>query len=69
MKLRISVPEAVKIFKEIQEKPEKLFDIIRVDIQKQVGHLLTNLMKTKLTPFLGREKYERVQGEDINHRS
>jgi hypothetical protein len=29
MKLEISVSEAVEIFKEIQETPEKLFDMIR----------------------------------------
>jgi putative transposase len=69
MKLEISVPEAVEIFKEIQEQPEKLFNIIRVDIQKQVGHFLTNLIKTELTHFLGREKYERIQGEGANHRN
>ena len=63
MKLEISVPEAVEIFKEIQEKPEKLFDMIRVDIQEKVGQFLTNMMKTELTHFLGREQYERVQEE------
>jgi len=30
MKLEISIPEAVEIFKEIQEQPEKLFNMIRV---------------------------------------
>ncbi len=54
MKLEISVPEAVEIFKEIKEQPEKLFDMIRVDIQETVGQLLTNIMKTELTNFLGR---------------
>ncbi len=69
MKLEISVPEAVEIFKEIQEKPEKLFDMIRVDIQEKVGQFLTTMMKTELTHFLGREQYERVQGEETNHRN
>ena len=31
MKLEISVPEVVEIFKEIREQPEKLFEMIRFD--------------------------------------
>lgn len=68
MKLEISVPEALEIFKEIKEKSEKLFDMIRVDIQEKIGQFLTNLMKSELTHFLVREQYERIQG-DTNHRN
>jgi hypothetical protein len=31
MKLEISVPEVVGIFKEIQEQPEQLYEILRAD--------------------------------------
>ncbi len=68
MKLEISVPEAVEIFKEIQQQPEKLFEMIRVDIREKAGQFLTTMMKTELTHFLGREQYERAQGE-VNHRN
>jgi hypothetical protein len=44
MKVEISVPEAVSFFKEIQEKPEKLFEMIRVDVRQSVGEYLSELM-------------------------
>lgn len=68
MKLEISVPEVVEIFKEIQEQPERLFEMIRVDIRESVGHYLTQIMNTELTHFLGRAPYERDQN-DTNHRN
>lgn len=68
MKLEISVPEAVEIFKEIQEQPEKLFEMIRFDIKETVGQYLTAMMGAELTHFLGREPYARSQ-EDVNHRN
>jgi putative transposase len=68
MKVEISVPEVVSIFKEIQEQPEKLFEMIRVDIRQSVGEYLSELMDKELTCFLGRERYERIQAES-NHRN
>jgi putative transposase len=68
MKVEISVPEVVEIFKEIQEQPEKLFEMIRFDIRETVGHYLTAMMSAELTHFLGREPYERSQGQ-VNHRN
>ena len=37
MKLKISVPEVVSIFKEIKEQPEKLYEMIRADIRETIG--------------------------------
>ncbi len=37
MKLEISVPEVASIFKEIQEQPEKLYEMIRDDIREAIG--------------------------------
>ena len=37
MKLDISIPEVLSIFKEIQEYPEKFFEMTRVDIRESVG--------------------------------
>ncbi|MEW6110144.1 MAG: IS256 family transposase [Nitrospirota bacterium] len=39
-----------------------------MNVQKDVGRYLTNLMKAELTHFLGREEYERGEGE-TNHRN
>ena len=68
MKLEISVPEVVDLFKEIQEQPEQLFNMIRTDIRETIGQYLSGLMDAELTHFLGRKPYERLKG-DINHRN
>jgi hypothetical protein len=68
MKVKISVPEVVKIFKEIQAQPERIFDMVRVDIRESVGEYLSKMMEMELTHFLGRDRYERGQG-DVNDRN
>jgi len=68
MKVEISVPEVVSIFKEIREKPEEIFNMIRVEIRESVGEYLSKLMDMELTHFLGREWYEHGKG-DVNHRN
>lgn len=68
MKVEVSVPEVVEMFKEIQTQPEKLFEMIRVDIRETVGSYLSTLMGIELTHFLGRKPYERMQGQ-VNHRN
>jgi putative transposase len=68
MKVEISVPEVVSIFKEIQEQPEKIFEMIRVEIRENVGGYLSKLMDMERTQFLAREWYEHGQG-DVNHRN
>ena len=68
MKLEISIPEAVSIFKEINEQPEQLYEMIRTDIRETIGQYLSGLMDAELTHFLGRKPYERIQGE-TNHRN
>ncbi|MBW2023684.1 MAG: IS256 family transposase [Deltaproteobacteria bacterium] len=68
MKVQISVPEVVEIFKEIQEQPKQIFEMIRTEIRNNVGQYLSKLMELELTNFLGRQWYERAQGE-VNHRN
>ena len=68
MKVEISVAEVVRIFKEIQEQPENIFEMIRVEIRENVGEYLSRLMDMERTQFLGRERYEHGQGE-VNHRN
>jgi hypothetical protein len=45
MKIDVSVPEIVSMFKEIQAQPEQLFDLIRNDIRQCVGHYLSEMME------------------------
>ncbi len=40
MQLEISVTEAIELFKSIHERPEKVFELVRVDVQEEVGRLL-----------------------------
>jgi putative transposase len=69
MKVEISVPEVVSIFKEIQERPENLFEMIRADIRQSVGEYLSSMMDVELTHFLGRDRYERKRDVPANHRN
>jgi putative transposase len=68
MRVEISVPEVVQVFKEIQEQPGKILEMIRADMPKAVGEYLSELMRLELTRFLGRKPYERVE-EGSNHRN
>lgn len=68
MEVKISVPEVVELIKGLQSNPAGIFEIIGMNVQKDVGAYLTNLMKAELTHCLGREEYERGEG-DANHRN
>jgi len=68
MKVEVSVPEIVSIFKEIQGQPEKIFEMIRSEIRENVGEYLSKLIEIELTKYLGREYYEHGKG-DVNHRN
>ena len=68
MKLEVTVSEIADIFKEIQERPGQLFEMIHLDIKEVVGNYLTAMMNAELTHYLGSEPYVRVAG-DVNHRN
>ena len=68
MKIEMSIAEVAGLFKEIQKQPEKLFEMIRVDLRHSVGEYLSKLMEMELSCFLGRERYERIEDES-NHRN
>ena len=68
MKVTLSVTELMKIFKEIQAQPGRNFEMMRTEMTQGVGEFLTELMRAKLSHFLGREPYERKEG-GTNHRN
>jgi len=73
MERTVSVTEVAELFKAIQEKaiqekPGQLFEMMRMDVQEEVGKYLTSLMYAELTHHLGRKRYERVE-DDANHRN
>jgi putative transposase len=63
MELKVSVSEAIALIKEAENVPAKILEYIGMNIQKEVGTFLTNLMEQELTHHVGREKYERKEGE------
>mgnify|MGYP001165564244 CR=1 FL=1 len=64
--MKITLAEFKVLFKGLGSQDE-LFEMLRVDILKQVGRYFTELMRTELTGLLGREHYESQQ-EPSNHR-
>lgn len=68
MEIKISVTEVANLIKEIQGEPARIFEMMTMNIQKEVGQYLTNLMDAELTHHLGRKHYERKAGEK-NHRN
>ena len=69
MKVEISVAEVAQVFKEIQEQPEKILEMIKADMPKAVGGYLSKVMQLELTRFLGRKPYERAEIKESNHRN
>ena len=67
MKVEISVAEVVQVFKEIQEQPEKILEMVKADMPQAVGGYLSEIMRLELTKYLGRQPYERT--EESNHRN
>ena len=61
MELKVSVSEAIALIKEAENVPAKILEYIGMNIQKEVGAFLTNLMEQELTHHVGREKYERKE--------
>ncbi len=68
MNLGVNVPEIFEIFKAISVVPEKLFEMMRLDLREMAGDSLTALMQGELTIQPGWEDYERRERES-NHRN
>jgi len=69
VKVEISIKEAAQLIKEIEKKPAKILEMVKVEMPKVVGEYLTEMMKVELTRFLGRLPYERVEEGERNHRN
>jgi putative transposase len=68
MRLELTVTEVAELINQIRHAPESLFEMIRANVQETVGQYLSKLMDVELTHFLGRDRYERREGES-NHRN
>ena len=68
MKMEITVAEAVELINQIHKQPDSLFEMIRATVKENVGQYLTELMDTEMSHFLGRDRYQRIDGKH-NHRN
>jgi putative transposase len=68
VQLEVNVPEVFEVFKEICAAPEKLFEMMRLDLKESAGNYLTALMEWELTIHLGRKPYEWGRGR-VKHRN
>ncbi len=68
MKMDITVAEVIDLINEIRQQPNNLFEMIRANVKETVGQYLSALMDAELSGFLGRDRYERCEGE-TNHRN
>ena len=73
MKDVTKISEKKQLFKEIMHQPERMLDLLQVDLKMTFEKAITELMKTELTNFLDRDKYERIsktsQPNGINYRN
>jgi putative transposase len=58
-----NLPEVQEIFKEKIEQPEKMFEMMRIDMKDMCEKVVIDLLKVELSYFLGRNSYERTAGE------
>jgi putative transposase len=63
-----NLPEIKEIFKEIIQSPEKMFEMMRIDIKGMCEKAVIDLLKVELSHFLGRDEYERIT-EKKNYRN
>lgn len=68
MKIKLSIPEFLKVCKGIERNPERILSMMRTEIREAVGLYLNEMMKLELTEFLGRKPYERKDCGS-NHRN
>jgi transposase-like protein len=60
--INMAVTEVREHINEIRKQPNDLFEMIRADVKKNVDQYMSELMDTEMTEFLGRKRYERIDG-------
>jgi len=69
IELSVNVAEVKGYIKELIEAPGKYFSMIRYNVRESVGQYLSELMEAELTFYIGRERYERRGGGEVNYRN
>jgi len=69
IELSVNIAEVKGYIKELIEAPGKFFSMIRYNVRESVGQYLSELMEAELTFYIGRERYERRGGGEVNYRN
>lgn len=69
IELSVNVAEVKGYIKELIGAPGKFFSMIRYNVRESVGQYLSELMEAELTFYIGRERYERRGGGEVNYRN
>lgn len=64
----VNLPETAELFTAVMKKPEKMFEMLKINLKDTAEKAVTELIKMELTGFLGRSKYER-NGKSSNSRN
>ena len=56
MKDLVKISEKEELFKEIMQSPEKMLELLQVDLKTTFERAITELMKSELSNFLNRSK-------------
>ena len=69
MEINGNLPEMKAVFQEIMQKPEKMFEMLDINLKAIAERSVNELLKAELTAYLGREKYQRSLIPNSNHRN
>jgi len=70
LEININVPEVKEFINDLAKTPGNFLKKFRADLNKGVGNYLTSLMKAEFNFYLGRSRYERVNGAgSVNYRN
>jgi len=69
IELSVNIAEVKGYIKELVEAPGKFFSMMRYNVRESVGRYLSELMEAELTFYIGRERYERSGGGEVNYRN
>ena len=64
----VNLPETAELFTAVMKNPEKMFEMLKINLKDTAEKAVTELIKMELTGFLGRSKYER-NGKSGNSRN
>lgn len=62
-----NLTEMKEVFTEIMQYPEKVFELLELDMKAIAERSLCELLKIELTSFLGRQRYERQEEKKANN--